>query len=335
MALFLDPPSRTAAARGAAERDCRDRGRSIVVALVNNMPDPALEATEAQFSALLRAAADAVSVRLRFTFLPDVRRSPASLAHLQQRYWSLDALRNDPPDALIVTGAEPIAATLAQEPYWNNFLQLLEWGRHNTRSSIWSCLAAHAAVQALDGIARQRLAEKRFGVFEHGLMGEHPLVHGLQAPVLHPHSRWNDLPLAGLRASGYTILSGGRETGADVFVKEDASLLVFFQGHPEYDATTLYREFRRDVGRYLRGEQASYPTLPVGYFPTPAIELLNGFQKRAVRERTPALLADFPARAAEQVPHGWRDSAVALYRNWLSYVSAANDGSLRTAGAHV
>src|SRR2546429_6417390 len=41
----------------------------------------------------------------------------------------------------------------------------------------------------------------------------------------------------------------------DMFVKELNSLFVFFQGHPEYEATTLLLEYRRDIKRFLRRER--------------------------------------------------------------------------------
>jgi homoserine trans-succinylase len=41
-------------------------------------------------------------------------------------------------------------------------------------------------------------------------------------------------------------------------VKQRNSLLVFFQGHLEYEAQTLLLEYRRDVGRYLRRERELY-----------------------------------------------------------------------------
>ena len=45
------------------------------IGLVNNMPDAALKATERQFLALLRAAADDITVRLTLYTLPEVPRT--------------------------------------------------------------------------------------------------------------------------------------------------------------------------------------------------------------------------------------------------------------------
>ena len=68
-----------------------------------------------------------------------------------------------PPDALIVTGTEPVAPLLSDEPYWERLRELLQWAQANTTSSIWSCLAAHAAVELLDGIRRRRLGTSAVG----------------------------------------------------------------------------------------------------------------------------------------------------------------------------
>jgi len=317
MALEIEPfrsPSPTPA--GAATRP-------IIVGLVNNMPDTALEATEAQFARLLGAASGPLPVRLRFYYLPEVPRGTAGLEHLSgDRYWSIDTLWRNPPDGLIVTGTEPIAPLLSDEPYWERFQELLAWAQVNTTSSIWSCLAAHAAVEILDGIRRRRLEYKRCGVFAHTLDKSQPLLKGVAAPLQTPHSRWNELPLEALRDEGYTILSASPESGADMFIKQSSSLLVFFQGHPEYEETTLLREYRRDVGRFLRGQQAHYPTRPAGYFTPAALELLNAFEARAKAAPDAELLAEFPTNViADTLQSTWGEGAIGIYRNWLALLA--------------
>jgi homoserine O-succinyltransferase len=294
-----------------------------VVGLVNNMPDAALHSTETQFSGLLQAASGDCTVRLRLTSLPELPRSPEALEHIQRGYWPLEELIAEPLDALIVTGTEPRAPVLTEEPYWKRFVELLAFAREHTAASIWSCLAAHAVVLDLDGIERQRLPEKRCGVYQHRVLAGHALLAGVRAPLPMPHSRWNELPPAALRAAGYTLLSWSEETGADAFVREERSLLLFFQGHPEYEDTTLLKEYRRDVGRYLSGQQAHYPTLPRGYFSGDALAVLSEFREQALAKRSAALLESFPfARVAAGLENTWRSSAVAMYRNWLSLINA-------------
>lgn len=311
-------------AHGAAMRRSRN---SIVVALVNNMPDAALESTEAQFAGLLRAGAAARSVRLRFTSFPELARGAEARARIARSYWPIETVLADPPDALIVTGTEPIAPRLPDEPYWPRLTSLLDWADEHVVASIWSCLAAHAAVEHFDGITRRRLAEKRCGVYAHDLLTGHALLAGVAAPLSMPHSRWNELPIEALRAAGYAVLSFSTETGADAFVRHRRSLMLFFQGHPEYEATTLLKEYRRDVGRYLNGQQAHYPGMPYGYLSAEVATLLGEFRALAVARGAPELLGQFPfAATAASIVNTWRPAAVSIYSNWLDFIETARMG---------
>jgi homoserine O-succinyltransferase len=300
-----------------------DSTDGLRIGLVNNMPDSALEATETQFTRLLEAASGTVSVQLRFSYLPEIERAPAALARLRGSYWPIDELLSGGLDALIVTGAEPVAPSLRQERYWQRFIEVLNWAESNTYSSVWSCLAAHAAVERLDAIARRRLPQKCCGVFEHDVMAQHPLMRDVSAPLHTPQSRWNELPLNALRAAGYTILSASADTGANIFARQHRSLLIFFQGHPEYEGPTLLKEYRRDIERFLAGQQAHYPTLPSGYFSHEAVATLEAFKERALSSPVNAR-PSFPyAAVVSCVQHSWRAAAVKIYRNWLAAIANA------------
>jgi len=304
--------------------------QGVVIGLLNNMPDPALAATEQQFAALLRAAAGSRTVRLRLSSLPELPRGPTARGRIDSVYWPLDELLSEPPDALIVTGTEPYTATLEEEPYWERLVRLIAWAETHTASSIWSCLAAHAVAHALYGVRRRRLAEKRFGVFEHRITAALPLLQGVRGPLLTPHSRWNELPLAELERAGFDVLSASEEAGADLFVRTGRSLFVCFQGHPEYESSTLLKEYRRDVGRFLRGEHAHWPTVPRGYFPPQSLDALAAFKARVGSTRDPGLLEEFPtAELTAQVRADWRPAAVRIYRNWLAFVAVAKERTPR------
>jgi homoserine O-succinyltransferase len=308
------------------ESDVRKVGASpgcIEIGLVNNMPDTALKATEAQFAALLETAAGDVPVRLRLFSLPLVPRSMRGTSHLGTSYLDLRDFWESRLDALIVTGTEPRADALADEPYWPALAELIEWAEQHTISTVWSCLAAHAAVFHLDGIARRPLGEKRFGVFDCLRTADHPLTGGLGARWQVPHSRWNELGENELRAAGYDILACSPEAGVDMFAREGRSLFVFFQGHPEYDAASLLGEYRRDLGRFLRGERETCPALPYRYFDAAATGRLEAFAAKARANRREDLLADFPlAAAVEGVRDGWRADAVRIYANWFAFLAA-------------
>ena len=290
------------------------------------MPDEALKATERQYLALLNAASGSLPIRLSFYTLPGISRNPSLSRHIRGLYASVDDLLDGRLDGLIVTGKEPVAASLRDEACWPGFTRLLEWALENTHSSIWSCLAAHAAVLHMDGIERVRRDDKLFGVFECGRVSDHPLTAHLSTPCKLPHSRWNGLPADPLAACGYSVLTQTAGGEVDTFMKKQKSLFVFFQGHPEYEADTLLREYRRDIGRYCKGEISKYPGMPQGYFDRSTEEALASLQRRAVSGQGKALLPEITAALSNtSIANTWQASAVSIYSDWLRYLRAQGE----------
>jgi homoserine O-succinyltransferase len=302
-------------------------GAELTIGLINNMPDPALKATERQFMKLLQAAAGPRRIRFHCFSLPSVKRSPEAKWHVESEYSDLADLKRQRFDGLIVTGAEPVAPELDQEPYWRDLTDLIDWARTNTRSTIWSCLAAHAAVLHLDGIERRRLPAKCHGIFDCEAVTNDSLTQAVSVPLKVSHSRLNEIVESDLAAAGYQVLTRSAEAGVDVFVRQYASRFVFFQGHPEYDALSLQREYLRDVGRYLARERETYPHLPVSYFDAATEEKLARFEKRARHQRHPALSNELPAlNLRADIAAG--SAAAALFGNWLQYLGANTDASV-------
>jgi len=300
----------------------RHHGAPIVVGLVNNMPDSALSSTERQFREVLADAAGKRPVRVRVFSLPGLSRSDAGRRYVRDNHEDIEELWGAGLDGLIVTGTEPRAADLADEPYWPVLTKLVDWAAEHTISTIWSCLAAHAAVHYLDAVARRPRPVKLSGVFDCVRVADHPLVGSGPAQWCTPHSRSNELPEEALVSHGYHILSRAPEAGIDIFVKRVKSLFLFLQGHPEYDAGALFREYRRDVGRFLAGENDRYPDMPCGYFDDSTTDSMLGFREQALRERDAELLPSFQMLLAQQnVADPWRGAARRLFGNWLSYLA--------------
>jgi homoserine O-succinyltransferase/O-acetyltransferase len=284
------------------------------IGLVNNMPGKALETTERQFLALLGEAAGPVAVRV----------SLYSLTGVSRRYSNIDEIWNRSLDGIIVTGTEPRAADLKHEPYWPSLARLIHWAQHHTRSAMWSCLAAHAAVLHLDGIPRRRLRTKRSGIFQFDRVSENFLASAIPSRFEMPHSRWHDLPEKELDAAGYTVLSRSKTAGVDAFMKQGRSLFLFFQGHPEYEPNTLSLEYLRDVRRYLRCESATYPAIPRRYFDRRTTVALSALEAQAASHRGEALLAEFPSLASAIDPRrAWHAPAVSIYSTWLRHLRAS------------
>ncbi len=302
----------------------RYHGGPLVVGLVNNMPDAALRSTERQFRELLADAAGRRAVRLRVFSLPGLARSQAGRDYIRDNHEDIERLWDAELDGLIVTGTEPRAADLTAEPFWPALTRLVDWAAEHTAATVWSCLAAHAAVHYLDGIARQARNAKLSGVYDCIQAADHALLGRGPARWRTPHSRCNELPESALLAHGYQILSRADGAGVDIFAKRERSLFLFLQGHPEYDAGALLREYRRDVGRFLAGERDSYPDMPYGYFDDTVAQAMLAFRERALRVRDAVLLADFPTAATQHTPHApWHGAARRLFANWLSYLADA------------
>jgi len=294
----------------------------ITIGFINNMPDPALEATERQFMDLIRAATTKVVVRLLLFSIPEVPRADTTRQELAERYRDIAELWDSHLDGLIVTGTEPRMKNLKDEPYWGTLSRVVDWARDNTTSTIWSCLAAHAAVLHAEGIERRALADKLFGVFDCEPVASHPMTSDAALGLRVPHSRYNDLPERALASSGYRILTRSAAAGVDMFARQDKSFHLFLQGHPEYQASTLVREYRRDVGRYLRRERESYPALPQGYFDDKAAAIATAFRERALADRREHLMAGLPMELLQGgLDSPWRHGAIGIYEKWVEYLT--------------
>jgi homoserine O-succinyltransferase len=312
---------------------CGDASDGLRIALINNMPDPALEDTEVQFFDLLDEAAGELPVFVTMFSLNEVIRGERARAHIAGHYSPISKLLGAKFDGAIITGTEPKHRNMRDEPYWRSLTQVFDWAETGTTSTILSCLAAHASVLHSDNIERNPLGDKQFGVFEFKRNAEHPLLAGTAAPARFPHSRWNEVRDYALVARGYEILDKSPDAGVNLFVKrKQRSLFVHFQGHPEYFTRTLLKEYRRDVRRYLTHERETYPTEPRGYFDTEASKLLNEFRKNAEANRQEDLIDIFPeAAVGETLQNTWHEGAVGIYRNWLDILSLGKASHISTA----
>jgi homoserine O-succinyltransferase/O-acetyltransferase len=298
-------------------REAKERTR-VAIGLINNMGDQALKITERQFGTLLSEAAGDIGVSFRIFALKSTRRSPRALDYINARYEPASAAMDGDLDGLIITGAQPQADRLSEEPYWDELVELIDWAKLNTASTILSCLAAHAGVLHLDGVERRALPEKCTGIFGFRAERTHPLV-GKQGRVrLIPHSRYNGLLQSELKQAGYVVLASSPTNGVDSFVKCFGSQFVFLQGHPEYDANSLAREYRRDMNQYLRGETDRIPARPKGYFGAEAEAKLSAMDCCTPEHGSQQQLHDLSIiEALAPAEPLWRPAAVSFFRSWI------------------
>lgn len=289
---------------------------AVHIGLVNNMPDAAMRATELQFARLLKEAAQEFDVRLHLFAMPEIPRGEMARSRMEGFYADVATLSDAQMDGLIVTGAEPRTEALDREQYWEALTRLIDWAATATVSTLFSCLAAHAAVLHLDGIKRRPLPKKISGVFPSLRANDDPLLTGFPARIATPHSRKNGLPEGELASRRYRILSRLTDGSADIFIRDGKSRLVFLQGHPEYGAETLGREFLRDMARFLKGE-GPRPGIPENYFDRVtenALQALDG-RDSGIDDYNEVVMAAVPLQS-------WRVNALRLYANWITGIAA-------------
>jgi homoserine O-succinyltransferase len=295
--------------------------------LVNNMPDGAFDATERQFLGLLEAGSKGQVVEVTRTTMAGVPRGPRTAARIAEEYLPLGTVRQLPPDLLIVTGSNPLEPRIEDEPYWDELSGLLSWAAERVPSTLLSCLSAHAGLAVFDGIERTTLPAKLTGVFVQQADPGHPLASGLGPEVVLPHSRLNAVPTEAVLAAGYDVAVGSEAVGWSVITRSDGhSEVVLVQGHPEYDPSSLLREYHRDVRRYVLGERVDEPCLPVDCVAPADRSRLRSLHDRIVGgERDPALVESFPFdEIGDRADWRWRETAVRLYTNWMAGVTERN-----------
>src|ERR1700737_2383959 len=117
--------SRAPSGGTAAKASSESPAEGLDIGLINNMPDAALMSTERQLFDLLGAAAGRLVVRLHFYTMETTPRSEWGRDYVRRYYRGTDDLLNGSLDGIIVTGTEPRAASLTDEPYWPTFVQLV------------------------------------------------------------------------------------------------------------------------------------------------------------------------------------------------------------------
>ncbi len=300
------------------ERAAQQEIRELHVGLLNMMPDAALEATERQFYRLVGESNPIAQFYMHPFTLPTLSRGEAARAHIAQYYESFDAIRAAGLDALIITGANVSHANLADEPFWDPLIDVIDWAWDNVTSTLCSCLATHAVMQFRHGQTRVRQAHKIWGVFEHHVTDtRHPLVADINTRFDVPHSRWNAVSPAQFEAAGVKVLVESADAGVHLAVSPDGLRTVFFQGHPEYDTISLLKEYKRDL--QLRGadKQRDFPPFPLRYFNPQAQALLAEFCSRIQAGET----LDFPeSLLLPLLDNTWHDTAEAVIGNWIGCV---------------
>jgi homoserine O-succinyltransferase len=297
--------------------------RELHIGLLNMMPDAALEATERQFFRLVGESNQIAQFYMHPFSIANLPRSDKGRAHIAQYYESFEQIKESGLDALIITGANVVGPELSTQPFWQPLIEVIDWAFEHVTSTLCSCLATHAVLEFRYGQKRRPLEFKRWGVYSHRVVSRtHPLIAGVNTRFDVPHSRFNQIDRAQFDAARLPVLVESEVAGVHLATSEDQFRLIFFQGHPEYDSISLFKEYKREVLRYISGELSEYPPFPENYFSLQQQAILNE-HKLAINKakQTSTTLPEFPeALISRDLDNTWHDTAEAIINNWIGQV---------------
>lgn len=305
------------------ERATRQDIRELHIGFLNMMPDAALTATEQQFIRFVGASNQIAQFYVYPFSLPELNRGKAAEAHIAEHYFSFGDIAEQGLDALIITGANVTNPSLEQEDFWAPLMKVISWASDNVASVLCSCLATHAVVKHQHGIDRSLIGRKKWGVYSHKInRPEHPLMRDVNTRFDAPHSRHNEITRDQFESADLAVLVESNDAGVHLAVSPDLFRIVYFQGHPEYDAVSLLKEYKREVVRYFNGEREHGPRYPENYFSAEAGDVARQYFHAAEKAAAAGKeLPPFPdAELAALVDNTWGDTGKAIVNNWLGLV---------------
>jgi homoserine O-succinyltransferase len=305
------------------EQARRQDSRELHIGLLNLMPDSALTATERQFMRLIGSANLPIHFYVYPFTLPEQDRGERARLHIDDHYFNLSALKEEGLDALIVTGANIVEPELEQVLIWKPLIEVANWADLHVASSIFSCLSAHAMLKHRYQVSRQLLSQKQWGVYRHRVChAGHPLLSNLPAAFDTPHSRWNTITRPQLEQAGLPVLAESEDAGVHIAVSPDQLRNIYFQGHPEYDAASLLKEYKRELLRYLHGERDLEPPHPENYLSAKATDIANSYLEQSkLMLRNSGNISDFPDKELEPfTKNTWSTVGELFFENWLRLV---------------
>jgi homoserine O-succinyltransferase len=297
--------------------------RELHIGILNLMPDAALEATERQFMRMVGGCNRIAQFKIHLFSVPEFERGEKARQHIDQFYESFERIKKVGLDALIITGANPVQSKLEDEPFWGALIEIVDWARENVSSVMCSCLASHAIVLHDHDVKRYRLEQKRWGVYSHRIVDfDHPLVANINTRFDAPHSHVYEVNSHQLRDAGLRVLVSSEDADFYLATSADGFRFVYFQGHPEYDSVSLFKEYKREVSRFVGGVRTSYPPFPECYFSREATLILNRFRDTVLSSQNGCTsMKYFPeSEVLPLLDDTWGDTGKAIVNNWLGLV---------------
>jgi len=238
--------------------------RPLKFLLLNLMPKKLQ--TEVQFARLLSSS----PLQIELTLMTTKTYAPRNTTkeHLIEFYKTLDDVKDDFFDVLIITGAPVETIPFEEVKYWEELKKIILWSSTNVYRKIGICWGAQALLKVLHNVGKNSMEKKLFGVYDHNLNQDkrYRLMQGFIDRFPMPVSRYTENKKEDIKQAGLEVLAFSSISGVGM-VRCPKTKDLFILNHLEYDAITLKDEFLRDKS------QNTDIVIPANYFPDDDINL--------------------------------------------------------------
>ena len=257
--------------------------RPMKVLLLNLMPKK--RDTEIQFARLLGNS----PLQIELTLMTTASYQPKNeeTTYLNEFYYTLDEIKDNFYDALIITGAPVETLPFEEVAYWKELVKIIEWSDKHVFQRVGICWGAQALLYHQFQIPKYSLEDKVFGIFSHQINpAKLRLMQGFTDNFPMPVSRHTETKISDIREYlQFDILAYSQKAGIGMIINNNNDDFFIFN-HLEYDFDTLHKEYQRDLNTNQK------IVMPENYYPENNIEKL-------------------PTNI-------WRPFAFLLFANWLN-----------------
>jgi homoserine O-succinyltransferase/O-acetyltransferase len=213
-------------------------------------------------------------------------------SHLNKFYVTIDDIKDEYFDGLIITGAPVEKLPFEEVEYWDELCRIMDWSRTHVFSTFHICWGAQAGLYHHFGINKVLLPKKLSGVYRQKVLHRRKMImRGMDDYFYVPVSRYTGIDEEAVAKNPelYVVAESVKpEDGGIYMILAYSSRQIFITGHSEYDKYDLDKEYKRDAAKGIN------PDIPVNYYPD-----------------------DDPS---QEPILSWRSTSNCTYTNWLNFV---------------
>lgn len=258
--------------------------RPLKIVILNLMPLKITTETD-----LVRILSN-TPLQLDITFMKLKSHTPKNtpVEHMKMFYKTFESLKEKNFDGMIITGAPLEMMDYQDVSYWDEIVEIFDWAKTHTTSTLYICWAAQAGLYYHYGIPKYNLPMKKFGIFkQYPMLPQEPIFRGFDDVFMMPHSRHTEIREEDILNHPELVpLAGSKDCGMSIIMARDGREF-FVTGHLEYAPNTLDTEYRRDMGK------RDDVSMPENYY----------------RDNDPD----------NEPLVTWRSAANLFYHNWINY----------------